>query len=811
MKKILPGISLLAAVLFVGSLSGCGECKHQEETIAGVAATCTETGLTEGKKCSLCQEILVAQEVIAALGHTEETIAGKDATCTETGLTEGKKCSVCQEVLVAQEEIAALGHTEETVARKDATCTEAGNVEHTHCTVCDKNFDAEGKELDSVVIDALGHTEETVAAKAATCTEAGNVAYTHCTVCNKNFDAEGKELDNVVIAALGHSFIDGKCECGEQYVEELGEWTLVTEIKDGDKVLIGAPAYNKLLSVTKVATYYNKGVDYTTEDFSNVTDAETFVVTVNGDGSYTFTSVSGVTIALADSYASLNDTGANKSWTLIEKGEGVFYLKNTKRGNYLEWYASKSNWSTYATSSLSDLFELSFYAKGAVTGAEHVHNYISDVHETTCTEDGYTTYTCKCGDSYTKKGEVATGHKYSSKETAPTCLDAGYTTFTCECGDSYVEAGAPATGHTYVEGKCACGELDPSLHVHNYTAVVTAPTCTVAGYTTYTCECGDSYTADEVAVVDHVDANLDITCDYAGCTKRILPAGDSKISLFTANHMIIVSLSSSYYVEGVITQITDANNGIFVITDEAGDHILIRLPKDADGNSYAKWSTKVVVGDTVSVYGKPTRNSGSPTTEQAKIEGGLLTVLKHEHVFSEATCSEAATCACLVTDTPALGHIDEDADNACDRCSWNMKLVSNEIVVSTDPTLANGVLDEAKTSWTWSGENFDVVIAKGSSTYTLYTTAKAYMQLKKQNTLTVVNKNDAKIYSVTISTTNATQLSNLEKAIGTQYEYTKDADAFTITIILDSTGNFVLENKGTTTVYVSGVEVVYEK
>ena len=250
MKKILPGISLLAAVLFVGSLSGCGECKHQEETIAGVAATCTETGLTEGKKCSLCQEILVAQEVIAALGHTEETIAGKAATCTETGLTEGKKCSVCQEVLVAQEEIAALGHTEETVAGKDATCTEAGNVEHTHCTVCDKNFDAEGKELDSVVIDALGHSLETVAAKAATCTEAGNVAYTHCTVCNKNFDAEGKELDNVVIAALGHSFIDGKCECGEQYVEELGEWTLVTEIKDGDKVLIGAPAYNKLLSVT---------------------------------------------------------------------------------------------------------------------------------------------------------------------------------------------------------------------------------------------------------------------------------------------------------------------------------------------------------------------------------------------------------------------------------------------------------------------------------------------------------------------------------------------------------------------------------
>lgn len=42
--------------------------------------------------------------------HTEEVIPGYDATCTEAGLTEGKKCSECGEILVAQNEIQARGH-----------------------------------------------------------------------------------------------------------------------------------------------------------------------------------------------------------------------------------------------------------------------------------------------------------------------------------------------------------------------------------------------------------------------------------------------------------------------------------------------------------------------------------------------------------------------------------------------------------------------------------------------------------------------------------------------------------------------------
>ena len=165
---------------------------HTEVTIAGKAATCTEAGLTDGKKCSVCDEITVAQQVINALGHTEETVAGKAATCTEAGLTDGKKCSVCGEITVEQQVINALGHTEETVAGKAATCTEAGLTDGKKCSVCGEITVAQQ------VINALGHTEKTIAGKAATCTEAGLTDGKKCSVCGEITVAQQ------VINALGH-------------------------------------------------------------------------------------------------------------------------------------------------------------------------------------------------------------------------------------------------------------------------------------------------------------------------------------------------------------------------------------------------------------------------------------------------------------------------------------------------------------------------------------------------------------------------------------------------------------------------------
>ena len=135
-------------------------------------------------------------------------------------------------------------------------------------------------------------------------------------------------------------------------------------------------------------------------------------------------------------------------------------------------------------------------------------------------------------------------HSYTAAVTAPTCTEAGYTTYTCSCGDSYVDDEVPALGHSWDEGTVTkeptetekgvrtfactvCGETRteeiPVLeHTHKYTAVVTAPTCTEKGYTTYTCACGDTYTADEVPALDHkevIDAAVAATCTEKGLTE----------------------------------------------------------------------------------------------------------------------------------------------------------------------------------------------------------------------------------------------------------------------------------------------------
>ena len=185
--------------------SFCGETEgealgHTEEVISGTPATCTTVGYTDGKICTVCNEVTVAQEEIPALGHTEEVIPGKAATCTEKGLTEGKKCSVCEEILLAQEEVPEHGHTEEVVPGKAATCTEKGLTDGKKCSVCDETLVAQEE------IPMAAHTEEVVPGKAATCTETGLTDGKKCSVCGATLLAQ----EEIPMAAHTEEVVPGK-------------------------------------------------------------------------------------------------------------------------------------------------------------------------------------------------------------------------------------------------------------------------------------------------------------------------------------------------------------------------------------------------------------------------------------------------------------------------------------------------------------------------------------------------------------------------------------------------------------------------
>ena len=195
--------------------------------------------------CSVCGEELSRESVeVEKKDHTPEVVPGKEATCTQAGLTEGSKCSVCGTVLKEQEEIPAKGHTPSEAKKeneKAATCTEAGSYDEVvYCSVCEKEISrkhvqtaalghawssgtvttaptcsatgvrtytcsrCDAKRTESIPMTA--HTPETVPGKAATCFAPGLTEGSKCSVCGEVL----KEQQTIV--ALSHTFV-GNAVC----------------------------------------------------------------------------------------------------------------------------------------------------------------------------------------------------------------------------------------------------------------------------------------------------------------------------------------------------------------------------------------------------------------------------------------------------------------------------------------------------------------------------------------------------------------------------------------------------------------------
>ena len=141
-------------------------------------------------------------------------------------------------------------------------------------------------------------------------------------------------------------------------------------VANGEYVIV-APAYGKALSSEKALNqdgtpgYYNAGVDVTVSGstVSGCGDTEKWIITNNEDGTITI-SQNGQNLALAASFSSMNLGEVNDKWVLEDAGNGLYYIKNDARGNYIEWYNDMNNWSSYGTigEGKEDLFALQLVA-----------------------------------------------------------------------------------------------------------------------------------------------------------------------------------------------------------------------------------------------------------------------------------------------------------------------------------------------------------------------------------------------------------------------------------------------------------------
>ena len=193
--------------------------KHVEKLVPAVDATCTEEGLTAGKKCANCDAVILEQQTVPARGHLEATVAGTKATCTAEGLSDGKKCSICDTVILAQSVLQKLDHVAgDWIVDKNAAVGVEGS-KHKECVSCKtlmetatipaleethvhagatwnvvvpatckapgtKNFVCScGLTMDTATIDIIPHAEEVLPAVAATCKSTGLTAGKKCSAC----------------------------------------------------------------------------------------------------------------------------------------------------------------------------------------------------------------------------------------------------------------------------------------------------------------------------------------------------------------------------------------------------------------------------------------------------------------------------------------------------------------------------------------------------------------------------------------------------------------------------------------------------
>ena len=316
------------------------------------------------------------------------------------------------------------------------TCTEKGYTTYT-CSICGESYQTD-------YTDALGHVveEDSGITINPTCTEHGYTTYT-CSTCGESYQTDYTD-------ALEHEFKDGICiRCGIDGIAAgtCGDnltWVLKT---DGTLVISGTGDmadynYNDVPEAA-YAPWYSKTV--------------TSVVIENGVtsiGRYAFYNCSSLaSVLIPDSVTSIGTEaflGCSSLSVVTFKGNAPSITPGAFYGCTITAYypAGNETWTEDVMQNYSGTITWVAYVPA------HTHSYKATVTDPTCTEQGYTTYTCtQCGVSYTDTPTAALGHTWNSGKLTQEMTDEqdGIVTYTCTiCGDTKTTI-LPAGGSPFVD------------------------------------------------------------------------------------------------------------------------------------------------------------------------------------------------------------------------------------------------------------------------------------------------------------------------------------------------------------------------
>lgn len=347
---------------------------------------------------------------------------------------------------------------------------------------------------------------------------------------------------NTTLYAL-YSYVDDNTSSGT------GDYVKVTETPSdwsGEYLIVyeaGSLVFNgsltSLATANTVSITVNNGVISADEG-----DQYRFVIEPMTNG-YSIKSASGKYISGTSGSNTVNaGTTAALNTINLDASGNADIVSNT---SHLRYNNDAKIFRYYKASSYSSQQAIALYVKDGAKGTtyyttnptkcEHTNTRNVAAVAATCTQGGFAAgVQCVDCEVFISGHEPVTalGHNWSdwTQTVAPGCTAAGEKTHTCSACSETETQSVPATGHSY-------------------TNVVTPPTATEQGYTTYTCgNCGDSYVGNYVEALGQtytvsfsvpagVTSVADMTCGKAGIT---LPTADAP---------------EGYTFEGWVTALTD--------------------------------------------------------------------------------------------------------------------------------------------------------------------------------------------------------------------------------------------------------------